>query len=298
MATYNRSNVLRHAVASVLRQTFTDWELLVVSDGCTDDTASITAAYGDPRIRFIHLPRNHGEQSVPNNEGARLATGRYLAYLNHDDVWFSDHLQTLHDALTASGADLAYSLSAQVNPSGRTLLYGHAPGGTYAFWHQVPASLWLMDKALVERVGPWTSATRLWNAPSQDWLRRAHAAGARLLPVPHLTLVQLSSGNRRDSYRNRDDRDQVVATGRMQDEARYREQLLTAMAADASRLETALQPAEHGRRLLLALVWRAAVTFGIPPASAINALKFGRRGGFIRHLRKTRGLSPAIGHQT
>ena len=54
-ATYNRSNVLRFAVESVRRQTLSDWEMWVVGDACTDDTADMIREIGDPRIRFVNL---------------------------------------------------------------------------------------------------------------------------------------------------------------------------------------------------------------------------------------------------
>jgi glycosyltransferase involved in cell wall biosynthesis len=59
IATYNRSRALAHAIESVLGQTFTDWELIVVGDACTDDTAEIVARYveADPRVRFVNLER-------------------------------------------------------------------------------------------------------------------------------------------------------------------------------------------------------------------------------------------------
>jgi len=56
IATYNRSNVLPYSIGSVLRQSFHDFELLVVGDGCTDDSESVVAAMGDPRVRWISLP--------------------------------------------------------------------------------------------------------------------------------------------------------------------------------------------------------------------------------------------------
>src|SRR5262245_25925832 len=98
-ATYNRSNVLRYAITRVLGQTCTDWEWLIVGDGCTDDTAAVVGRVGDERIRFTNLPKNHGEQSAPNNAGVALAAGTYIAFLNHDDLWFSDHLSTLVAAI-------------------------------------------------------------------------------------------------------------------------------------------------------------------------------------------------------
>ena len=67
-----------------MRQTYSDWELLVVGDSCTDDTEEVVAQFGDARIHYRNLQENCGDQSGPNNAALRMATGRYLAYLNHD----------------------------------------------------------------------------------------------------------------------------------------------------------------------------------------------------------------------
>ena len=85
-ATYNRSEVLKWAIRSVLAQTFCDWELIVVGDACTDDTEQVVASFTDPRIRFVNRSTSFGEQSGPNNDGFFLANGRLIAYLNHDDL--------------------------------------------------------------------------------------------------------------------------------------------------------------------------------------------------------------------
>src|SRR5271170_574706 len=107
--TFNRSNILEYAIGSVLAQTFADWELLVMGDGCTDDSAEVVARFTDPRIRFVNLRERVGDQSGPNNEGVRLARGRYVAYLNHDDIWLSDHLEKTVAALDSSDADLVFT---------------------------------------------------------------------------------------------------------------------------------------------------------------------------------------------
>lgn len=294
-ATYNRSNVLRHTIGSVLRQSYTDWELIVVSDGCTDDTGAVVAAFGDPRIRFVHLEHNHGEQSAPNNEGVRHATGRLLAFLNHDDLWFSDHLATLVQALERDGADLVYSLSARIDPQGHPHLWGDAPGGHYAPWQPVPASIWLMRRELFARIGPWTSAADLWDSPSQDWLRRTSAAGARIVPVARLTAVQITSGARHRSYSDRQEAEHVAMAEAMRDEGSCRERLLTEMAARSSATATAIRPLHLAGRAGRALVTRACASLGIPPAALANVVRHGRKGGFIRHLRRTRGLSAYFG---
>src|SRR5207247_9434455 len=111
--TYNWSSVLPYSIGSVLRQTFTDFELLVVGDGCTDDSEAVVGRVGDPRVEWINLPTNTGHQPEPNNEGLRQARGQFIAYLGHDALRLPHHLSCLISALK-QGADLAYGMTLYV----------------------------------------------------------------------------------------------------------------------------------------------------------------------------------------
>src|SRR5918911_4537877 len=113
--TYNWSSVLPYSIGSVLRQTFSDFEVLVVGDGCTDDSESVVKAVNDKRVRWINLPVNTGHQSGPNNEGLRQARGEIIAYLGHDDLWLPHHLSCLVAAI-AAGADLAFGITERIVP--------------------------------------------------------------------------------------------------------------------------------------------------------------------------------------
>src|SRR5215212_6896548 len=116
--TYNWSAVLPYSIGSVLRQTMTDIELLVVGDGCTDDSEAVVTGIGDPRVRWINLPANTGHQSGPNNEGLRQARGEMIAYLGHDDLWLPHHLASAVAALDRTNSDVAYGVLALVAPDG------------------------------------------------------------------------------------------------------------------------------------------------------------------------------------
>jgi glycosyltransferase involved in cell wall biosynthesis len=71
IATYNRSAVLRYALASALRQSYRRLEVLVVGDACTDDSSEVVASFGDPRVRWINLPSNSGSQAGRTRPGWR-----------------------------------------------------------------------------------------------------------------------------------------------------------------------------------------------------------------------------------
>jgi glycosyltransferase involved in cell wall biosynthesis len=97
LPTYNRAYVLWRAIQSVLAQTESGWELIVVDDGSTDDTRRLLEEFRDPRIRMV-TTENRGP-SAARNLGGRLACAPYLAYLDSDNTWHPQFLSTMHDAI-------------------------------------------------------------------------------------------------------------------------------------------------------------------------------------------------------
>jgi glycosyltransferase involved in cell wall biosynthesis len=91
IATYNYGRFLAAALDSVLAQTFTDWEAIVVDDGSTDNTAEVVSPYlADPRIRYYRT--DHLKQPRAKNAGIRAASGPLVAFLDADDRWMPTKL--------------------------------------------------------------------------------------------------------------------------------------------------------------------------------------------------------------
>ncbi len=107
VATYNSRATLVYALDSVRGQDFQDFEVWVVGDACTDGSHEVVEALGDPRFHWINRETNSGTQSGPNAEGLRRASGRYVAYLGHDDLWFPWHLSTLVAAIERDSVESA-----------------------------------------------------------------------------------------------------------------------------------------------------------------------------------------------
>jgi glycosyltransferase involved in cell wall biosynthesis len=97
MPTYNRPAYLPQAIASVVRQAFEHWELLVINDGGRD-VRGVVEGFGDPRISYLEQAENRGKAACLNL-GLERARGRYVAYLDDDDIWYPNHLGTLARAL-------------------------------------------------------------------------------------------------------------------------------------------------------------------------------------------------------
>ncbi|MFH1102471.1 MAG: glycosyltransferase [Pseudomonadota bacterium] len=87
--TFNRGWILKEAIDSVLSQNFDDFELIIIDDGSTDNTRDLLACYGD-RLFVIHQP-NKGV-SAARNRGISAASGRYIAFLDSDDLWLPNKL--------------------------------------------------------------------------------------------------------------------------------------------------------------------------------------------------------------
>jgi GT2 family glycosyltransferase len=111
-ATRNRPTVLREALLSIRRQTFTDFEVIVADDGSSEETLANYATWWkelDRRFTLHQVNPSGAQGSTPGrgrNAGIRFATGRYVAFLDHDDIWFwDDHLAVAVSALEQHGAE-------------------------------------------------------------------------------------------------------------------------------------------------------------------------------------------------
>ena len=101
---YNRAGAIRGAVESVLRQSFTNFELIVVDDCSTDATAAEVAEIADPRVRLIRHAENRGA-SAARNTGIREARGPWVAFQDSDDEWLPLKLEKQMARLMAPGAE-------------------------------------------------------------------------------------------------------------------------------------------------------------------------------------------------
>ncbi|HXG66489.1 MAG TPA: glycosyltransferase family A protein [Blastocatellia bacterium] len=97
LPTYNRAYVLWKAIQSVMAQTESRWELIVVNDGSTDCTLRLLEEFHDTRIRAL-TTSNQGP-SAARNRGAEIAQAPYIAYLDSDNTWHPDFLEVMHEAI-------------------------------------------------------------------------------------------------------------------------------------------------------------------------------------------------------
>jgi len=277
--TYNSSGTLALTLQTVLWQDFTDFEVFVVGDGCTDDSEEVVASFSDRRLHWVNLPSNSGGPSLPRNEGLSRANGRLIAYLGHDDLWFPWHLSELVDCIKTSKSDFVYSLGADLGPDGVT--------GTFALTSR-PRSLlenlspsnWLHQKGLMEVVGPWSPDVKVCH--DREFLKRVLAANVKLEFRRQLTVLKFPSVVWH-TYSSRRDLPQTRYVNAMhQDPAKLRDELLLEIATLMSR--RCLFPYGNKpqlRRSLLRLASNALSLYGYDrwPASTLLHRRWRSKAG-------------------
>ncbi len=200
--TFNRADLLPEAMRSVLAQTMSDLELIVVDDGSTDDTAAAVAPFLAADARVQYRPQANQGVSAARNDGVRAAQGEYLAFLDSDDRYIPEALAT-HLARFAQQPDLGLTVAgyAYVNSTGQALGQ-RAPwleggGLDLAGWlfncYGIPGAV-LVRRAWFERVGGFNPDLTM----SEDWslFLQLAAQGCPMAWVRTATcLYRLHAGN-------------------------------------------------------------------------------------------------------
>lgn len=108
MPSYNTAKFIEETIDSVLAQTYTNWELIIVDDCSTDNTDEVVAKYTDSRIRYLKNEKNSGA-AVSRNRALREATGRWIAFLDSDDLWTADKLEKQIRFMEENGHSYSYT---------------------------------------------------------------------------------------------------------------------------------------------------------------------------------------------
>jgi glycosyltransferase involved in cell wall biosynthesis len=185
--TYNSSDTLKLSLETVLRQDFTDYEIWVIGDCCSDDSEAVVMSFCDKRVQWINLSVNSGTPSMPRNEGLRRARGKYIAYLGHDDLWFPWHLSQLVDCIERNKSDFVYSLGALLGPEGVI--------GTFSLpkkaWHsqeRISPCNWLHRTNLIESIGLWSPSIKFGD--DRNFLHRLFAANLKFDFLKQLSVLK------------------------------------------------------------------------------------------------------------
>jgi glycosyltransferase involved in cell wall biosynthesis len=117
--TYNHEAFIGSCIESVLAQSYTDWEQIIVDDGSTDGTEEVVRGFRDPRIRYVRQ-ENVGIQALAQtyNHGLRLSQGSIIAILEGDDTWPADKLATMLTAFEEPDVVLAFGNAEDLDENG------------------------------------------------------------------------------------------------------------------------------------------------------------------------------------
>lgn len=118
--TYNCADFIGKTIESILAQTYTNWEMIIVDDMSQDNTESFVKQYSDPRIVYKRLNENSGA-AVARTEAMKLARGQYMAFCDSDDIWFPDKLERQLNFMEQNGYAFTCTAYEQIDENGKKL---------------------------------------------------------------------------------------------------------------------------------------------------------------------------------
>lgn len=124
MPTYNRAKVIGNAIKSIISQTYSNWELIVVDDNSQDETSQVIESLSEARIKYIRLHQNAGV-SHARNVALKASRGGFVAYLDSDNTWDPRFLSVMIRSMQKHGASVAYSAQRIVSQGAKEKLIGY-----------------------------------------------------------------------------------------------------------------------------------------------------------------------------
>ncbi len=119
ITTYNRANLVSTAIKSVLKQSFQDFELIIVNDASIDNTEEVVHSFQDTRIKYIRNKENLHKGGA-RNEGIKMAIGQYITFLDDDDHYLPSHLENIAKRIKKEGQPVAVFYTNVVKTNGKT----------------------------------------------------------------------------------------------------------------------------------------------------------------------------------
>ena len=196
--THNRSALLERAIGSVLRQTFTDLEVIVVDDASTDATREAVSRVSDPRLSYVRHPANL-HVSAARNTGVARARGRYVAFLDDDDEWLPEKLERQVEVIERSSPRVAgvYTGALSLHRTDGSAGYTIRPAFRGDILAELlkdncigPTSTVLLRRECLDDVGPF-DVTLKYGEDYDLWIRLASRYDFECIPEP---LVRYTPG--------------------------------------------------------------------------------------------------------
>ena len=189
LTVYNSGHLLQRAIDSVLTQSYTDLELLILDDGSTDPgVARILTGVTDRRARVHTFNPTPVERAATAryatliNWGAAHSSGGYLAYLAGDDHYLPDRLRRMVELLD-KGHRVVYGPQLMTSETGGEIGVRHTIGVTLDAYHHVDLNSVMQTRESFELVGGWPDDPELWRDADAHMWRRLNEAGIPFVPV-------------------------------------------------------------------------------------------------------------------
>lgn len=218
--TYNRSGTLRRAIDSVFKQTYQNFEIIVIGDCCTDDTEEVMDKIRDERVLFYNLsqngpyPKNYWHRwmvaaTFPANMALEVSGGKWIAFLNDDDVFMPKHLELLLRHAQKNNLEFVFGRSKQEKSPGKfpkktgTLM----PSGRYPFCKGNVPHMSTLYRSYLNFFDYFIKAWK-YEIPIDKFMwMRMHRAGVRIGFLNKVVSLHLLGDENNIKYHNKVDRD-------------------------------------------------------------------------------------------